>query len=423
MGADTGASRSRWGHLYMARLGSDKLTEMAVKNAQAKDKSWKLPDGKGLYLEIMPNGAKYWRLKFRFGGKEKRLALGVYPETGLKDARKGREAARELLAKGIDPSEVKRQNKLAQSLAAANSFEAVALEWLKKQATEWSANYTIKASMMLNNHLLPWLGQRPISEIKAPEMLAVIRRIESKGIIETAHRAKQMSGQIFRYAIATGRAERDPTPDLRGALITAKPKHFASITEPKDVGQLLLAIDGFRGTSIVKAALQISPLLFQRPGEVRQMQWADINFDTAEWRYLVTKTQTPHIVPLSRQAIAILKDMQPLTGRGMYVFPSARGASRSLSDNALRVALRTMGFDKETMTPHGFRALARTILDEVLGYRVDWIEHQLAHAVKDPNGRAYNRTAHLEGRKEMMQAWADYLDKLKDEAKICTNMH
>jgi integrase len=403
----------------MARQGSDKLTEMAVKNAQPKEKPWKLPDGKGLYLEIMPNGAKYWRFKFRFGGKEKRLALGVYPETGLKDARKGREAARELLVKGVDPSEIKRQNKLAQSLVAANSFEAVALEWMQKQAAEWSPNYTIKASMMLNNHLLPWLGQRPISEIKAPEILAVIRRIESKGIIETAHRAKQMSGQIFRYAIATGRAERDPTTDLRGALVVAKPKHFAAITEPQDVAQLLLAIDGFIGTSVVKAALQISPLLFQRPGEVRQMQWSDINFEKAEWRYLVTKTQTPHIVPLSRQAVAILEDIHPLTGRGIYVFPSARGGSRSLSDNALRVALRTMGFDKDTMTPHGFRALARTILDEVLGYRVDWIEHQLAHAVKDPNGRAYNRTAHLEGRREMMQGWADYLDKLKHEALSC----
>lgn len=397
----------------MEKQGSDRLTNTGIQNAKLKEKPWKLPDGKGLYLEIMPNGSKYWRLKYRYGGKEKRLALGVYPEVTLKDARKARDAARDLLTAGIDPSDDRRQAKLAKTIATANSFEAVALEWLEKKSPNWSASHATRAGWLLENHLLPWLGKRPILEITAPELLAVLRRIESKGIIETAHRAKQAAGQIFRYAIATGRAERDPTPDLRDALVSPTERHFSAITEPKEVGMLLVAMDGFRGTPEVKAALLISSLLFQRPGEIRQMKWADINFETAEWRYLVTKTKMPHIVPLSRQAIEILRELQPLTARSVYVFPSARGATRPLSENAVRVALRTLGYTNEQMTPHGFRAMARTILDEVLGYRVDWIEHQLAHAVKDANGRAYNRTSHLDGRREMMQGWADYLDSLR----------
>jgi integrase len=396
----------------------DKLSDMAAKNAKPKDKPYKLADGRGMYLHVMPNGSKYWRLKYRYGGKERApLALGVYPEVALKDARKARDAARELLASGIDPGDDRRQVKLAKSLSTTNSFEAVALEWLEKQKATWSANYSTKSLLLLQNHLLPWLGHRPILEITPPELLAVLKRVESKGIIETAHRAKQAAGHIFRYAIATGRAERDPTPDLRNALITPTKKHLASITDPNKVGKLLVAMDGFRGTPEVKAALLISALLFQRPGEIRQMKWADIDFEAAEWRYLVTKTNTLHIVPLSRQAIEILRELQPITMRGVYVFPSARGATRPLSENGVRTALRTLGFGNDEITPHGFRAMARTILDEVLGYRVDWIEHQLAHAVKDPNGRAYNRTAHLEGRREMMQGWADYLDSLRAVAR------
>lgn len=396
----------------------DKLSDLAIKAAKSKDKPYKLADGRGMYLHVMPNGSKYWRLKYRYAGKEKApLALGVYPEMTLKAARAAATDARELLRSGQDPGSVRRVEKMTRTKAAANSFEAVAFEWVEKQQAEWSASHTTRTRWLLDNHLLPWMGQRPIQEITAPELLAVLNRIASKGILETAHRAKHTAGQIFRYAIATGRAERDPTPDLKGALASPKEKHLASITEPKEVGKLLVAMDGFRGTPEVKAALLISPLLFQRPGEIRQMKWADIDFETSEWRYLVTKTQTPHIVPLSRQAIEILKELQPLTARSMYVFPSARGASRPLSENGVRTALRSLGFDNDTMTPHGFRAMARTILDEVLGYRVDWIEHQLAHAVKDPNGRAYNRTAHLEGRREMMQGWADYLDSLRAVAR------
>lgn len=393
--------------------GADKLTELAVRNAKAKEKSYKLADGGGLYLEVMPNGSRYWRLKYRFAGKENRLALGVYPDVSLKMARKKKAEAKQLLDEDHDPGNHRRQKRLASIDAANNSFEAISQEWLEKQKKSWSESHATRTRWLLSNHLLPWLGKRPISEITTPELLAVLRRIEQKGIIETAHRAKQTSGQIFRYAIATGRAERDPTPDLKGALASPNEKHLASITDPKEVRKLLNAMDSYRGTPEVKAALLLSPLLFQRPGEIRTMKWVDLNFETAEWRYIVSKTNTPHIVPLCRQAIAILRELQPITGNGTYVFPSARGHSRPLSENGVRTALRTLGYSNEQITPHGFRAMARTILDEVLGYRVDWIEHQLAHAVKDPNGRAYNRTAHLEGRREMMQGWADYLDQLK----------
>ncbi len=395
---------------------TDKLTESAIRAAKPKEKSYKLADGGGLYLEVAPSGAKYWRMKYRFADKEKRLAFGVYPDITLKSARNRRLEAKRLLSEGVDPGDLRRQEKVALKTHQATNFELIAFEWLEKQKHGWSESHSERSLRLLRNHLFPWLGHRPISDITAPELLSVLKRIESKGILETAHRVKQTAGQIFRYAIATGRAERDPTPDLRGAISNPKVQHLASMTDPKDVGRLLVAMDGFRGTPEVRFALLISPLLFQRPGEIRQMQWKDINFDLAEWRYTVTKTNTPHIVPLSRQSLHILRAIQPLTGRGQYVFPSARGASRPLSENGVRTALRTLGYGNEDITPHGFRAMARTILDEVLEYRVDWIEHQLAHAVKDPNGRAYNRTAHLVGRKQMMQGWADYLDQLRIEA-------
>jgi integrase len=302
--------------------------------------------------------------------------------------------------------------------AAANSFRAVGLEWFANQKLKWSEVHATKTLWMLERNLFPWLGDRPISEIKSPELLATLRRIESRGAHDTAQRAKQVAGQIFRFAVATGRAERDPAQDLRGALAAAVKTHLAAITEPKEVAKLLQAIDGFSGTPTVKAALQLSPLLFCRPGELRHMEWAEINWDEERWEIPAEKMKLrlPHIVPLCAQALTILRDLQPITSRSKYVFPSARGASRPLSENAVRVALRTMGFTNEQMTPHGFRAMARTILDEVLGYRIDWIEHQLAHAVKDANGRAYNRTSHLPERKKMMQGWADYLDTLRLQA-------
>lgn len=404
----------------MAGKGIEKLSDMAAKNAAPKDKPYKLADGAGLYLEVMPTGSKYWRLKFRYGGKEKRLALGVYPAVTLKAARKAARDARDGLATGIDPTETRRQDKLERSVGAANSFRAVALEWYEKEKPHWSESHIKRAGWLLEKNLFPWLGHRPIAEINPSELLATLRKTEGKGTLETAHRAKQIAGQIFRYAVATGRAERDPTPDLKGALATPKGGHHAAIIDPKAVGDLLRAIDGFRGTPAVMAALKLSPLLFCRPGELRHMEWAEIDWEQERWEIPAEKMKLrlPHIVPLCSQALAILRDIQPITGRSKYVFPSARGASRPLSENGVRTALRTLGFANDEMTPHGFRAMARTILDEVLGYRVEWIEHQLAHAVKDANGRAYNRTSHLPQRKEMMQAWADYLDALKTSGKV-----
>tara|TARA_R110001592_G_C13163626_1_gene749162 strand:+ start:241 stop:1473 length:1233 start_codon:yes stop_codon:yes gene_type:complete len=394
------------------------LTTVAAKQAKPQDKQYKLADEKGLYLQVMPNGGKYWRLKYRYSGKEKVLALGVHPETGLKEAREKRDEARKLIRNGVDPSEVRRAQKAIQGQAEENSFQAVALEWFAKKMATKSENYRTRIMRSLENDLFSVLGCRPIDSISPPELLTALRKMESRGAIESAHRTKQVAGQIFRYAVATGRAERDPSHDLKGALATHKKKHLAAITDPKEVGKLLIAIDSYTGTPTVKAALQLSPLLFCRPGELRQMEWTEIDWDKAQWEIPPEKMKMgqPHIVPLSRQALGTLQEIQRLNGTRRYVFPSARGASRPLSENGVRTALRTMGYDNDTMTPHGFRAMARTILDEVLGFRVEWIEHQLAHAVKDANGRAYNRTSHLEQRRDMMQKWSDYLDKLRLEA-------
>ena len=268
---------------------------------------------------------------------------------------------------------------------------------------------------MLERNIFPWLGKQPISDIKPKDILECLRRIENRGTIETAHRTLQICGQVFRYAVATGRTERDITPDLRGALAPAKGGHFAAITDPKEVAELLRAIDIYQGSLSAVCGLKLAPLVFVRPGELRAAEWEHINFDTKEWRYFITKTKSEHIVPLSKQAITILKEIYPLTGHGRYVFPSGRTPSgdRCMSENTLNAALKRLGYGKDKMTTHGFRAMARTILDEVLEIRPDFIEHQLAHAVRDPNGRAYNRTAHLEERRKMMQTWADYLDSLK----------
>ncbi|GAB3288802.1 tyrosine-type recombinase/integrase [Parahaliea aestuarii] len=395
------------------------LTATEVKEAKPQEKPRKLADGGGLYLLVQPNGAKYWRYKYRYGGKEKTLALGVYPEVSLKSARQKHLAARDKLAQGTDPGEVRKVEKLTRHLAAAESFEAVAREWFNQTMPEKSESYRMRTGRILDKDLYPVLGNRPVAAITAPELLATLRRIEGRGAYDMAHRAKQTAGQIFRYAVATGRAERDPSGDLKGALKPKRQKkHHAALTNPAEVGRLLVAMDGFEGTPTVKTALLLSPLLFQRPGEIRAMEWAEINWEAEQWEIPAEKMKMrqPHIVPLCSQALDLLRELHPLTGRGRFVFPSPRGASRCLSENGVRTALRTIGYDNDTMTPHGFRATARTILDEVLGYRVDWIEHQLAHAVKDANGRAYNRTAHLEGRAKMMQGWADYLDNLKAQA-------
>lgn len=406
------------------------LTDAAIRSAKPSDKPLRLFDGGGLYLEIAPGGGKWWRYKYRFGGKEKRLSLGVYPETPLasrkrketgewiEGAREKREACRRLLAEGVDPAEARKVAKASVADRAAGSFEAVAREWYAKYAPSWVPSHGERTLRRLERDAFPWIGARPVGEVTAPELLAVVRRIESRGALETAHRALANCGQVFRYAVATGRAERDPSRDLRGALPPVKGTHFAAVTDPARLGELLRVIDGYSGSFTVRCALRLAPLVFVRPGELRAAEWADIDLDAAEWRYTATKTGTPHIVPLARQAAEILRELQPLTGRGRFLFPSARTPRRPMSDNAILGALRRMGVGKDEMSGHGFRATARTILDEVLGVRPDYIEHQLAHAVRDPNGRAYNRTAHLPERRRMMQQWADYLDKLRAGAEI-----
>jgi len=389
------------------------LTDVTIRTAKPGTKPIKLSDEKGLYLEIAPSGGKWWRFKYRFEGKEKRLSLGVYPDVGLKEARERRDEARKLVANGVDPSANRKAQKIARAELVGNTFEIIAREWLQKFATTKTEKYWTGVLKRFERDVFPWLGGRPVAEITAKDLLATIRRVEARGAVETAHRALGCCGQVFRYAVATGRAERDPSGDLKGAIPPAQGKHMAATTDPEKLAGFLRAMDGYEGGLVVRCALRLAPLVFVRPGELRTAQWADIDLDAAEWRYFVTKTQTPHIVPLSTQAVAILKELQPLAGKDRYVFPSARSKARPMSDNAILAALRRMGIAKEEMSGHGFRAVARTILDEVLGFRPDFIEHQLAHAVKDPNGRAYNRTAHLDERRKMMQQWADYLDKIK----------
>ncbi len=320
---------------------------------------------------------------------------------------------RQLLVDGIDPSQNRKATKAASEARAANSFEVVAREWVAKQLPNWVESHGSRVLARFEHDIFPWIGGRPVAEVTAPELLAVLRRIEGRGALETAHRALNSCGQVFRYAIATVRAQRDPSGDLRGALPPVTGGHFAAVTDPDRAAELLRMIEAYEGTLTVRCALRLAPLVFVRPGELRSAEWAHINLDAAEWRYTVTKTNTPHIVPLSKQAVSILRELQPLTGRGRYVFSSARTSQRPMSDNAILAALRRMGIAKDEMSGHGFRAMARTILDEVLNFRADFIEHQLAHAVRDPNGRAYNRTAHLPERRKMMQAWSDYLDGLR----------
>jgi integrase len=396
------------------------LSDTAIRNAKPKEKPFKISDEKGMYLLVSPNGSKYFRLKYRFGGKERApLALGVYPETSLKLAREKRDRARELLANGVDPGENKKAMKQAKAESAANSFEVLAREWGQKKVETWTEKNN-RSKRMLERNVFPWLGRKPITDVLPKDILACLRRIEDRGTIETAHRTLQICGQVFRYAVATGRVERDITPDLRGALPPAKGEHFASITEPKQVGELLRAIDSYQGSLAAVCALKLAPMVFVRPGELRAAEWSHFDLEAKEWRYFVTKTDVQHIVPLSTQAVAILRELHPLTGHGRFVFPSERNPAgdRCMSENTLNAALKRLGYGKDVMTAHGFRAMARTILDEVLGFRPDFIDHQLAHAVKDPNGRAYNRTARLPERHKMMQTWSDYLDGLKAEAKV-----
>lgn len=391
------------------------LTAQTINNAKPTTKTRKLFDGGGLYLEVSPKGQKWWRLKYRFGGKEKKLALGVYPDVTLKEARERRYQAKRLLDDCIDPGDRRQSIRNEIRTQNENTFELVAREWFSGHEPTWANSHSSKVIGRLEKNVFPWLGKKAINSITPPQILEVIRRIEARGVLETAHRSLATCGQVFRYAIATGRAERDVTADLRGALPPIKREHFAAVTEPDLVAVLLRQIHGYSGSVVVRCALQLAPLVFVRPGELRMARWEDINLKASEWRYVVSKTGTPHIVPLSTQAIKILREIEPLSGDGKYVFPSARSmkGDRAISDNAILAAMRGMGISRDEMSGHGFRAMARTMLDEILGYRPDLIEHQLAHQVRDPNGRAYNRTTHLAERKQMMQDWADYLDRLR----------
>lgn len=401
------------------------LTDIKVKAAKPSKNSLKLFDGGGLFLLVTPTGGKLWRLKYRFGGTEKLLTLGAYPQTSLTDARKRRTEVRSLLDRGIDPGAVKKAQKAAET-EESETFEVVAREWHYKFSPTWAPGHADKIIRRLELYIFPWIGSKPIRSITPPELLSCLRRLEEKGTLDTAHRAKQNCGQVFRYAIATGRAERDPTPDLRGALPAIQKQHYAAITDPEEVGALLRAINGYKGGFVTLCALKLAPLFFLRPGELRQAEWAEIDLDKREWNVPIERLKLRvtekvrrkgefHLVPLAEQAVAVLRELHSLTGSGRFVFPSTRTATRPMSNNTINAALRRLGYDTKTeMTGHGFRAMARTILDEVLHVRPEIVEHQLAHAVRDPLGRAYNRTTHLPERRKMMQAWADYLDGLRE---------
>lgn len=377
-------------------------------------------DAHGMFLLVKAAG-KYWRMSYRFDGKQKTLALGVYPVVSLAQARERREDARRLLAAipPIDPGRAKRDEKLTRATAAAQTFEVVARQWLTKTAADRAANTQKKVTVALENNIFPFLGKDPIASITPLAILATIQKMEARGAIDTAHRVKQICGQVFRYAVATGLVDRDVTADLKGALAAVPRTHFSAITEPKQAGALMRAIHDYNGFPAAVAALKLAPLVFVRPGELRTAEWPEIDLDAAEWRLPASKMKmrVEHLVPLSTQAVTILRDLQQITGDGQYVFPSLRSKA-CMSENTINAALRGMGYSKEVMTGHGFRAMARTIMDEVLGERVDLIEHQLAHTVRDALGRAYNRTSHLPARREMMQRWADYLDRLRAGADI-----
>jgi len=394
------------------------LTDLEVKKAKATDKPQKLADGGGMYLLVQPNGAKYWRVKYRFAGVEKVLALGVYPDVSLSDARERREAARKVLANGADPSAVKKAQKAAVVALAENSFEIVAHEWLSKFSKNWKESHTRTVRGRLENDVYPWLGTRPIGEINAPELLTVLRRIESRGALSTAHTVSAICGQVFRYAIATGRAQRDPSADLKGALQPYRIRHLAALTDPVKIGKLMRDIDGYSGTFIVRCAFKLAPLVFLRPIELSKAEWAEIDLDKAEWRIPADKMKMKalHIIPLPAQAVAILREIHPLTGSGKYVFPSIRTSTQPMAGNTMLAAIRSLGYKPDEMTAHGFRHMASTLLNEQ-GFNADAIERQLAHKASGVRA-TYNAAEYLPERRRMMQHWADYLGGLAAGANV-----
>ena len=394
------------------------ITHVAIVNAKPREKPYRLFDGRGLYLEVSPSGGRWWRFKYRFNGKEKRLSLGVYPDVSLKEAREHLGEVRRKLKDGIDPSE-ERKSKAATSEAppAGDTFETVAREWFAKHSPAWAPGHGDKIIRRLELNIFPWLGAKRIADIKPLELLGVVQRIEQRGANETAHRALQNCGRVFRYAVATGRAERDISRDLLGALASVVERHHASIVEPKAVGALLRAIDGYEGSLVVRCALRLAPLVFVRPGELRMAEWDEFNLDAGEWRIPAArmKMRAPHFVPLSTQAVEILRELHPLTGKQRFVFPGERDRDRPMSNNTVNAALRRLGYSSEQMTGHGFRSMASTLLNEQ-GWHPDAIERQLAHQEQNEIRAAYNYAKHLPERRKMMQAWSDYLDRLRSAA-------
>ena len=396
-------------------------------------------DGDGLSLIARPDGAGWWRLRYWLASRENRLSLGTYPDVSLSDARKRRDEARRLVASGTDPSEQRKADKAACAvkaeaarMAAAGlpglgTFEHAVREWHARMAPSWSTGHAVKVLALLVNDLFPYIGARPLAELTAPELLTHARRVEARGAVETAYRAVKAAGAVFRFGVQRGYCESDPTRDLKGAIMLPVAQHRAAVTDPAKLGELLRAIDAYQGTPVVRAALALAPMVFLRPGELRHAEWAEFDLDGTTWtipaarmkgRLKAKKNGPPHTVPLAPQAVAILRDLRPLTGKGQYVFPSPLTPNRPLSDNGVLSALRRMGFGKDEMTGHGFRATARTITVERLGIAPEVIEAQLAHAVGDALGRAYNRTKFMGQRRDMMTKWADYLDRLRDGAQV-----
>ncbi len=392
------------------------LTDTKIRTAKPKDKEYKLYDTKGLCIIITPSGGKWWRFNYSYGGKRKTISLGTYPEVSLKEARERRDEARRLLARGINPSEHRKKEKQKLLERQANTFEKIALEWFNSRKNSWSESHASRVYGRLERFILPFLKGKPIAEITPQEILEVIKPIEARNTIETARRVLQIIGQIFRYAVSIGKADYDPTYSLKGIIPPPEVKHMPAPTDPQVIGGILRALDAFGGTFVVRCIIRLLPLVFVRPGELRTMKWQDVDLEAAEWRFILSKTKTEHIVPLSRQALEILHEIHPVTSHypSGWVFPSIQSPDRPLSDMTINAAYKRLGIDtKRELTAHGWRAIARTLLHEKLGYPPEVIEHQLGHKVPDMLGNAYNRTRFLEQRREMMQRWADYLDHLK----------
>lgn len=391
------------------------LTDTALRNARPGPKNYKLSDSGGLYALITPQGGRWWRFDYRFSGKRKTLSVGTYPEVGLRAARQRRDELREQVARGIDPGRVRKDARTQAERQAASSFEAVAREYISRMGDRWEPSHSSKVLLRLRNDVFPWLGNTPISDVRPRDLLEVLKRIEGRGAFDSARRTLNTCSQVFRYAMTTDRTTGDPCYALKGSWRPVKGKHFTATTNPQELGGLLRAFDGYEGGFIVRCALRLMPLVFVRPRELQTAEWSELDLGKRQWLIPASKMKirTEHLVPLSRQALAILEELKPLTGAGRFLFPNARTSDRPMSNNALLAAMRRMNIDKNTTTGHGFRATARTLLDEVHRCRPDVIEHQLAHAVRDPNGRAYNRTSFLDDRVTMMQMWADYLDSLK----------